>query len=640
MVPDLGPFLISGLSTGAVYVLSGVGLVILFQSSGVVNLAQGAVGALSALIAWNIADSGGPPWVGWIAGIVAATVVSLAYGRLIAPRLAYSDPIVRAVATLGFALIILGFMELVWGEWPRGLRLPTDALGFRVLGVRITYTRLIAMALSLAITGGVIVFFSRSKLGLAMRALANNREISGLLGVPILRVDAWAWVMSGAIAGVSGILLANMVRLQALILTFLVIPAIAAAIAGRMRSLYATVIGGLLIGIVEAVATPFPYVGSVRGLAPFVFAIAALLWLQRRGQTLVSASSGFGETDQSVYRASAVNGRRDLLLRVGMGIAGAIVVAALVPEIANAYWLKTLSSVVILALASLCVGVIYAQLGMVSLCQFALVGVGGWFALRLYHATHLPFECSILAGGISAAIFGLIFGLPALRMRGLYLALTTLMIAGGFQVAISAIEFPDGGPGIIGKMVSGQRSWMGRPAVALSDPNYFRYCVAFLVIGYLIVLWHKHSRAGRAWAMIRRSEVCALAAGVNIVRYKVWAFTLAGFLAGVAGALLSGLVGQMEQGAFPASESVLLFALTVIGGAGHWAGPIVAGLLLRAFPALLNDFSIDGNIATMIFGIGLLHALITAPQGVSGQLVDLSRLIKTKAGRLWVRKTA
>jgi branched-subunit amino acid ABC-type transport system permease component len=639
-VPDLGPFLISGLGTGAVYVLSGVGLVILFQSSGVVNLAQGAVGALSALIAWSIADSGGPQWVGWIAGIIAATAVSLAYGRLVAPRLAYSDPIVRAVATLGFALVILGFMELMWGEWPRSLRLPTDALGFRVLGVRITYTRLIAMGLSLAITGGVIAFFSLSKLGLAMRALANNREISGLLGVPVLRIDAWAWAMSGAIAGLSGILLANMVRLQALILTFLVIPAIAAAIAGRMRSLYATVIGGLLIGVAEAMATPFPYVGTVRGLTPFVFAIAALLWLQRHRQTLFSTVSGLSETDQNVYAASTTNGRRDLILRVGIGVAGAAIVALIVPEIASAYWLRTLTSVVILSLASLCVGVIYAQLGMVSLCQFALVGVGGWFALRLYHATHLPFEFSILAGGTSAAIFGLVFGLPALHMRGLYLALTTLMIAGGFQVAISAIEFPDGGPGIVGKMVSGQRSWMGRPSFALSDPDYFRYCVAFLVVGYLIVLWHKRSRAGRAWAMIRRSEVCALAAGVNIVRYKVWAFTLAGFLAGVAGALLSGLVGQMEQGAFPVSESVLLFALTVIGGAGHWAGPIVAGLLLRAFPALLNDFGIDGNIATMIFGVGLLHALITAPQGVSGQLVDLFRLIGTKALQLWVRKPA
>jgi branched-chain amino acid transport system permease protein len=407
-----------------------------------------------------------------------------------------------------------------------------------------------------------------------------------------------------------------------------------------MRSLQATVIGGMLIGIAEATGTPFPYVGSVRGLAPFIFAVAALVWLQRRGHLLSSVSSGLGETDQNVYGDAAESRRHDLLLRIGMGIAGAAIVAALVPEIASAYWLKTLTSVIILALASLCVGVIYAQLGMVSLCQYALVGVGGWFALRLWHATHLPFEVSILAGGVSAAIFGLLFGLPALRMRGLYLALTTLMIAGGFQVVITAIDFPDGGGGLTGKMISGQRIFMERPLIAQSDASYFRYCIVFLVIGYLIVLWHKRSRAGRAWAMIRRSEACALAASVNIVRYKVWAFTLAGFLAGVAGALLAGLIGQMDQAAFPASESVLLFALTVIGGAAHWAGPIVAGLLLRAFPALLNDFGINGNVATMIFGVGLLHALITAPQGVSGQLVDLFRVIRTRAARIWLRKSA
>ena len=174
----------------------------------------------------------------------------------------------------------------------------------------------------------------------------------------------------------------------------------------------------------KLLGTPFPYIGSVRGLAPFIFAIAALLWLQRRGQILFSAGSGLGEADQSVYgglrhqrstRSHAADRDRALPPRSLLPL--------LVPEIANAYWLKTLTSVVILALASLCVGVIYAQLGMVSLCQFALVGVGGWFALRLYHATHLPFEFSILAGGVSAAIFGLVFGLPALRMRGLYLAL-------------------------------------------------------------------------------------------------------------------------------------------------------------------------------------------------------------------------
>ena len=143
-MPDLGPFAIAGLSTGAVYVLAGVGLVVLYRASGVLNLAQGALGALSALLAWQIADSGGPQWVGWITAVAASTALALFYGRLIAPRLAHSDPIVRAVATLGFALIILGFCEFIWGEWPRSLRLPSDMVSFELIGVRVTATRAIA----------------------------------------------------------------------------------------------------------------------------------------------------------------------------------------------------------------------------------------------------------------------------------------------------------------------------------------------------------------------------------------------------------------------------------------------------------------------------------------------------------------
>jgi branched-chain amino acid transport system permease protein len=285
-MPNLLPFVISGLSTGAIYVLAGIGLVILFRASGVLNFAQGALGAVAALIAWTIIDSGYEQWLGWIAGIIAATILSLFYGRLIAPRLAHSDPIIRAVATLGFALILLGFVEWVWGETPRSLRLPTDTWGFYVFGVRVTYTRAIAFILSLIITGAVALFLGRSRLGLSMRALANDRDISALLGVPVLRVDAWAWVLAGALAGASGLMLANLVRLQAQSLTFMVIPAIAAAIAGRLRSLGATVVGGLAIGIVEAVGTPFPAVAAYRSAAPFVIAVVAMLWLQRRGAHL------------------------------------------------------------------------------------------------------------------------------------------------------------------------------------------------------------------------------------------------------------------------------------------------------------------------------------------------------------------
>jgi branched-chain amino acid transport system permease protein len=637
-LPNLGPFIVAGLSAGALYALSAVGLVVLYRASGVVNLAQGAVGALSAIIAWQIADSGGPPWVGWIAGIGAATLISLFYGRLIAPRLAYADPIVRAVATLGLALVILGFMDLFWGEYGRVLRLPTDALGLRILDVRITYTRLIALGLSLAVTGATLVFLGRTRMGLAMRALANRREISALLGVPILKVDSWAWAMSGVIAGVSGILLANLARMQPLFLTFVVIPAIAAAIAGRVQSLGVAVLGGLAIGVIEAIGTPFPVIAPYRTLTPFVFAILALIWLQRSGHTLVGSGAALGEGD--VRQNAAAGAPKNVRIGIAAGALAALIVALVLPELASSYWLRVLTAAAILVIASLSTGILYAQLGMVSLCQYALVGVGGWVTLRIWHATHLPFEIPLLCGGVAAALFGLIFGLPALRMRGLYLALTTLMIAGGFQVVITATAFPDGGPGFIGKIYDGPRAYMERPALATSDAAYFRYCMAALAVAYLVILWHKRSRVGRAWAMIRRSEACALSASVNIVAYKVWGFALAGFLAGICGGLLAGLVGELDLSSFPASESILLFAVSVIGGAYSWLGPIVAGLLLRAVPGLLNDWHIDGNVATIVFGAGLLHALITAPQGVSGQILDGVDKIKSLAARTRTEKAA
>jgi ABC-type branched-subunit amino acid transport system permease subunit len=620
-MPDFAPFVISGLSTGAVYVLAGVGLVILYRASGVLNLAQGALGALGALLAWQIAESGGADWLGWIAGVLVATILAVLYGRFIAPRLASSDPIVRAVATLGFALVVLGFCEFIWGEWPRSLRLPTDNLGFELIGVRITATRAIAFGLAIVVALGMIAFLNFSRLGLSMRALANDREISGLLGVPILRVDTWAWAISGALAGVSGIFLANMVRLQAIPLTYMVVPAVAAAILGRLTSLTAVVVGGLAIGVLEASATPLPGISAFRSATPFIFAVLVLLWYQRGGFTL---------SRMEQFRTVTAEQPSSAWQEIRIGLLWAVIIAVAVPYLASSYWLKTFTSVIILALCSLSVALLYAQMGMVSLCQYALFGVGGWVALRLHHAFHIPFELDLLAAGAAASIFGVLFGLPALRMRGLYFALITLMIAGAFQVIINAIGFPDGGAGFTGKVYSGARSFMPHPGLAPSDVDYFRYALAVVAIGFVVVALVRRSRAGRAWAQIRRSESGALAIGVNIVAYKVVAFAIAGFLAGVSGALMAASVGQLDGRAFPASDSIMLFALSVIGGAFHWSGPIFAGLLMRAVPALLTNWHVDGNLAIIVFGAGLLHALITAPHGVSGQILALGRMLSAK----------
>jgi len=276
-MPDLTPFLVSGLGVGAVYALSGVGLVVLYRSSGVLNFAFGALGALGAYVAWSALDRGWPLALAALAAIAVALLVSLAYGRLLAPRLAERDRTVRTIGTLGLALVVLGFTEWFWGEQPRRLVFPTDAGAIEFGDVRLTHTRVLGLATALAMMAAVGLLLARTRIGLAMRALADQRALAAILGVRVLRVDTLAWMLSGAFAGVCGLLLGNLVRLQATVLTFLVIPAFAAALIGRLASLPATVAGGLLIGMLEALAVVVPGFAPYRTATPFLIALAAVV---------------------------------------------------------------------------------------------------------------------------------------------------------------------------------------------------------------------------------------------------------------------------------------------------------------------------------------------------------------------------
>jgi branched-chain amino acid transport system permease protein len=280
MFEDLLPFVVSGLGIGAVYALSGVGLVVLYRSSGVLNFAFGALGAIGAYVAWSMLQHDWPQGLAWACAIGTAMALSLAYGRLLAPRLSHRDPTIRSIGTLGFALIVMGFTEWYWGEQPRRLVLPTDADGLEFADVRLTYTRLLGLSLAVLMMGGIGLLLGRTRIGLKMRALANDRELSALLGVRVLQVDTVAWVLSGAFAGVCGLLLANIVRLQATLLTFLVIPAFAAAILGRLNSLPVTVAGGISIGVLEAVAITVPGFAPYRTAVPFLVALAAIVFFR------------------------------------------------------------------------------------------------------------------------------------------------------------------------------------------------------------------------------------------------------------------------------------------------------------------------------------------------------------------------
>lgn len=270
------PFIVSGLGIGGVYALAGAGLVLLYRTTGVLNFAFGAIGAIGAFVAFETMAVGLPLLTAALAGILVSVLISCGYGRYIAPMLAYRDPVIRSVATLGFALILLGIMGLIWGEIPRRLQYPTDRMFLSFFGARLTYTRVMALAIAALTVAGLTLLIGRTRLGLNMRALSDNRDLSAVLGVPVLRVEFFAWLIVGVFAGTTGLLLANLVGLKAYSLTFLVVPAIAAALLGGMRSLLWTALAGVCIGIFEAMLSGFPMLASYRSASPYVIALFAV----------------------------------------------------------------------------------------------------------------------------------------------------------------------------------------------------------------------------------------------------------------------------------------------------------------------------------------------------------------------------
>jgi branched-chain amino acid transport system permease protein len=292
---DFQPFIVSGLALGGVYALSGVGTVVLYQATGVLYLAFGAVGAMGALIAWSLTNAGAPGWVAWLVCVAFGGVVTLGYGMLFGPPLARRSPLVKAVATLGLTLVLFGVMDLLWtanGGQSRAITLPTDNGGFTVGQVQVTWTQVIGLGAGVALVVVTGAFLRFTKLGTAMRAMANDREITATLGVPVRRVEAAAWLGCGVIAGLAGLLLADLVALDATTLTFLVISSLAAALIARLRSITLTFVAAIAIGLIHDLVTPIQSLSNYRDMTPFVLAAVALLVLSRHRVISLSPEEG------------------------------------------------------------------------------------------------------------------------------------------------------------------------------------------------------------------------------------------------------------------------------------------------------------------------------------------------------------
>ena len=330
----------------------------------------------------------------------------------------------------------------------------------------------------------------------------------------------------------------------------------------------------------------------------------------------------------------------------------AVVISALVlfvllalPPLLSSYWIKVLTSVAIFAVVALGLNLLFGRVGLVSLGQIALLAFGAWAAARLFFLTDLPFPIVLLLSGVLTAVIGVVLGLPALRLSGLYLALITLMFAGLVAIVVPTTNFPNGGSGVLGHTESSSGGLaVRRPQFAGGDAAYFRYTVIVAAIMFLLALAHVASKPGRAWAAIRQSEPAALAAGINITFYKLYAFALASFMTGVAGGLYAGYAEKLYSYQFSGArtiDSVTLLATVLMGGIFSLWGAVIAAVLQQMLPALLQNwfgfFNTNPDFLLVIFGVGLLQVLVTAPEGlvvsVPRDLGFLFRLASRAASR-------
>ena len=359
----------------------------------------------------------------------------------------------------------------------------------------------------------------------------------------------------------------------------------------------------------------------------------------KAAQDTTEAKDGTGSADpvgRDPHTRSRVQ-TRDVVRPAVIAALLAFVLLAL-PSILSLYYVDAATQVAMYAIVALGLGLLVGRVGMVSLGQGAVLAMGAWVAARLLFATSLPFPIVLLAAGLITMVLGTLVGLPALRMSGLYLALITLMLAGAITVALSTINFPNGGHGFTGYDGSTVHiPQIRRPSIATTDPAFFRYAVVVAILMFLLVLAHLRGRPGRAWAAIRQSETAALAAGINTTFYKLWAFALASFITGIAGGLVAGSYRYLNSLTFSTQDSITLLAVVLMGGAYSMWGAIVAAFLLKFLQALLNDWGLSPDWLTILFGIGVLQVLTTAPRGLVEQvpkdLARLGRLLRGAFGR-------
>lgn len=630
---DKAPFgiVVAGVIVGTVTALLAMGLILIYKTSRFINFAYASMGSLAGVTAIGLHLEKDVPFfvalpIGVVLGVITGAIV-----ELIVRRFRNTSRLILTVASIGIAQILsvieaaiaikaLGFVSLTGG-----FKIPLD---LQVdLGVKTLFgDEILIMLVVPPVLAGLAWFLLRTDVGVAVRAAAENEDRALLLGIPIRRLSTIVWMVAGGLAALTFVLKAPFSGVTPGLASagpILLLPALAAAVVARMESLPTAFVAGIGLGIMEAIiGWNTPGSPTVQYVAFLVVILAALLLqsgkLSRAQESATSTWSSLGVLKPiplELRHLPEVKWTKRVLLGL-VAVAFVFLPAGWAPS--NQY----LAAVAIVwGLAAVSLVILTGWGGHISLGQFAIIGVGALVAGNLIQHQNLDLFLVLIASGTAGAIVSLIVGLPALRIRGLFLAVTTLAFAVALdQYVLNFNNFPDLIPTDVGRPML-----LERFDLTQGETMYWT-CLVFLGLAILAAQGLRKARAGRVMIATRDNQRAADAAAVPTTNVKLAAFLVAGVISGVAGGLHVVIVSSLNPGTYPPSDSLTVFATAVIGGLGSISGALMGVLLFRFLDTLtfLGDVKYLGNIRPLLTGGMLLVVLLVMPGGL-GQLVHNMR---------------
>jgi branched-subunit amino acid ABC-type transport system permease component len=630
-------FVLLGLASGGVYTLLGIGLVLEYRGSGVVNFAHGAMAMLIAYVFIDLRDNGnlylplppfipdqihlGAPWPMLpsfgVALLYSVLLGSVAYAAVFRP-LRHASALARVVASVGLmltleALVVLQFSTTTQTappilptsavNLPGGLVLPQDGLNLVVIVV--------------VVTAALWAVFRFTKFGLATRAVAESEKGAVLLGMAPGRIAAANWVIATVLAGASGILIIQITSLTPSDYSLLIVPALAVAFVGRFTSFWWALLAGFVLAIAQSELSNLQATWSwlpqgVQDAVPLVMILVAVAIYGRVLPTRGMLVEG---------RLPQVPSPRNL--RIIVPVAAAVGIAALFVLSGDDRYGLIISLVAVFICLSFVVLTGYT--GQISLAQMAFSGIGGFTASRVATSAGLGFPINVLLGGVAATVLGLLIGVSAQRARGVSLAVMTLVVAMSADSLLFSQNAINGG--FAGSQFPTLRFLGLNLDIRTSNVHAFpRPWFGVLVVVVLAVVGLsianlRRTATGRKMLAVRGNERAAAAIGINVSSVKLYAFLLASLLAGIGGGLLGYQQGVLSEPSFAPLASVSFFAIAFIGGVGRVSGAVVAGLLLASggLAATILNHAIDfGNYLDLVSGVGVIILPLVHPDGIAG----------------------